>query len=189
MKKIVSIVTRTRRRTAFLERALKSVVGQVLPSDISLEWVIVNDDNETDGLNEVVASAQAEGLMVKLLHTGCDSGIGRAAAANFGVNASSGWAFLLHDDDDALEPDAIGQLAGRLQSCASLVGCAGGVVYVWEMEQNGVYEEQRRELAFAQDLPLAISQIAYANPVRLSVYWSFERPMTGSVGLMNPCPF
>lgn len=165
MEKKVSIITRTRRRGIFLERALSSIVSQTCPPNTTLEWILVNDDARNDELDTYIARAREAGLIASLIHSENEAGVGRAAAANLGVKASSGWAFLLHDDDDALSPTAIADLVERLEAAPGFVGCAGGVEQVSENLRNGAFVETERAEIFKRDLPLSIAETAYKNPL------------------------
>jgi glycosyltransferase involved in cell wall biosynthesis len=165
IKNIVSIVTRTRRRPAFLRRALQSVAAQATGGNLSLEWIVVNDDVTNADVEAAVADARQIGLSVRLVDTMTEAGAGRATAANVGVRASSGWAYLLHDDDDTLSPHAVRRLSERLERSPWCTACACGVTELSESEKNGRMEEVERSVMFERALPLSLQESAYRNPL------------------------
>jgi glycosyltransferase involved in cell wall biosynthesis len=99
---LVSVVTPTRKRPQPLRRALASLFAQVLPGDVELEIVVV--DNSEDG----AALAQwRDDPRIVGLH---EPRPGVTFARNAGVARARGeWVAFLDDDEDAA-PDWIAQL-------------------------------------------------------------------------------
>jgi GT2 family glycosyltransferase len=165
MNNTVSVVTRTRRRPDFLRRALSSVAAQRLAGDGALEWVIVNDDRPSEAVAAIADAARDQGVPCVLVDTGAEDGAGRAAAANAGVRASSGWAYLLHDDDDTLAPGAIAALSAALAAEPGFAGCACGVMEIDETGAEDPGPSPSGAPMFSHDLPLSLTDAAYRNPL------------------------
>lgn len=95
----LSVVTRTRNRLRFLQRAAESV-RTAAPE--GTEWIIVNDGGDAAEMEAFVNTARASfGFEIRLLTTDHP---GRGGAANTGLAQARGDFFHLHDDDDTVDP-------------------------------------------------------------------------------------
>lgn len=94
----VSVITRTKDRMQFLERAFSSISAQ---SESDIEWIIVNDGGNRSPITSFVESLKST-FPVRLIHL--DHNKGRAAAANVGLHSALGTYIVLHDDDDTWDP-------------------------------------------------------------------------------------
>jgi len=100
---LVSIIVRTKNRPLLLREALESIAWQSYPR---VEAIIVNDGGED--VKDLVKSF--EGKIYRVVYISHRTSLGRARAANTGLEASQGeWVGLL-DDDDLFERDALSTL-------------------------------------------------------------------------------
>lgn len=96
----VSIITRTKNRPLFLQRAwFKSLSQQVFRD---FEWIIVNDGGVVHYVN-IIADIACETIPVKVIHHTESKGM--EAASNAGIAQSEAEYILIHDDDDTLAPN------------------------------------------------------------------------------------
>lgn len=102
---LVSIICRTIGRSE-LEQAVNSVAAQIHKN---IELVLVDAANS--GLN--FAPGNAENLNVKIVNTG--TRLSRAAAANAGLENSSGSYLMFLDDDDWIAPEHVSGLLAALK--------------------------------------------------------------------------
>ena len=159
----ISVVTRTFNRPDALARAAAALAAQ----DRAFEWVVVNaGDAPVDVPGDCVVVSP-------------DGNPGRALAAKLGVEAASGALLMLHDDDDTLEPGALGVLADALKAAphAAAVTCGYAVI-----EEDGGAE---RELSrHAYDLPISLYDMAERNRI-LTVGTLFRRSAYDASGGMR----
>ncbi|MBV5257549.1 glycosyltransferase [Synechococcus moorigangaii CMS01] len=165
MNNTVSVITRTRRRPDFLRRALSSIAAQHLPGGGQIEWVIVNDDLPSTAVADIAQNARDQGLACVQIDTGMEAGGGRSAAANAGVRAASGWAYLLHDDDDTLAPGALAALSEALAAEPDFAASACGVEEVNETGAEDFNPSASASPMFQRDCPLSLIEVAYRNPL------------------------
>lgn len=104
---LVSVIVPTRNRALFLQRALKSVLGQTYPN---LEIVVV-DDASTDETRDVVAGLNNQAIRY-IRH---DSSKGGSGARNTGIRAATGKYVAFLDDDDEWEPSKTEEQLRMLQ--------------------------------------------------------------------------
>ena len=87
----VAIITRTKNRPLLLERALNSVSSQTLKDFV---WVIVNDGGDQEPVNQIVASGQNDGLVVKCIHNQESLGMEVTVTVVFKPGQSF-WSFMM----------------------------------------------------------------------------------------------
>jgi glycosyltransferase involved in cell wall biosynthesis len=95
----VAIITRTKDRPLFLDRAFNSILRQTFRDFV---WVVVNDGGTKDHVDAVVSQALCEGLDTVIIHH--ETSRGMEAASNVGVKACESEFIVIHDDDDTWEP-------------------------------------------------------------------------------------
>lgn len=100
---LVTILTCTYNRAHLIRESLASALAQGWPCE-----VLVVDDGSTDGTKELLASIPG----IRVLRQ--EPNQGKPAALARGVEAASGEAILVLDDDDVLLPDAVAVLATAL---------------------------------------------------------------------------
>lgn len=98
----VTIITRTKNRPRFLQRALLSVHQQSFPD---CEHLIVNDGGDPSTAAETIEAFRATQHprhAIRLLNI--QPNIGMAAALNHGIDRSDSAFIAVHDDDDTWHP-------------------------------------------------------------------------------------
>lgn len=105
---LVSIIVRTKDRPELLRDALSSIATQTYPN---MEVVLVND-----GGCDVSAVVNEFSPYLKIKYVRLPRSLGRAAAANRGVQRAKGQFLNFLDDDDVHYPTHIEKLAGYLQA-------------------------------------------------------------------------
>ena len=106
--KKVSIVLPTRNGSRFIERAVKSCLGQ---SYSDIELIVVNDGS-TDNTEELISGFR-DNRIIYLKHK---TGKGVPAALNKGFGAASGKYYTWTSDDNMYAPDAIEKMVCALDS-------------------------------------------------------------------------
>ena len=104
-KTSVAVITRTKDRPYFLERAMKSVLGQTFSDWIH---VVVNDGGDPDLVN-VLAKAYREEYRGRLVIVNNAVSLGMQAASNAGIMASASEYLVIHDDDDSWGPNVLNE--------------------------------------------------------------------------------
>lgn len=98
---LVSVITRTRERPRFLQRAAESVMGQEAPP--AFEWILVNDGGEREPVEAMRAELpEAKRARIRMRHLPASRGMEHAS--NVGVELSGGRYLVIHDDDDTWDP-------------------------------------------------------------------------------------
>jgi glycosyltransferase involved in cell wall biosynthesis len=137
----VAIITRTKNRNLFLQRALSSVLKQTFRDFL---WVIVNDGGPTDPVNAIAEQARHSNIDVKLIHR--DESTGMEAASNHGIRESESEYIVIHDDDDSWQ-------SGFLEKTVSFLdchACYGGVVtwteLIYEKIKDKRFQTNKRKI-------------------------------------------
>ena len=116
MKSLVSVVIPNYNGGFFLKEALGSVMSQTYPC---LEIIVV-DDGSNDNSLEILATFEAQIVLVKT------NKLGAAAARNAGIKAARGEYIALLDSDDIWGNDKLQLQLDRLESMRlDLVYCSG----------------------------------------------------------------
>lgn len=103
---IVSVVVRTRNRTALLKQALTSLTNQTFAD---FEVIVVNDGGEHI---ETLLDGFAPYLKLNYVHN--EKSCGRAAALNKGLAVAKGYWITYLDDDDIVYPTHLENLAAAV---------------------------------------------------------------------------
>jgi glycosyltransferase involved in cell wall biosynthesis len=113
-----SVVIPTRNRRRLLQIAIASIRGQEVAAR---ECIVVNDGSEDD-THRFLRTIEGPGLLVHSV----SRSVGRSAARNIGLQCASSDAVLFLDDDDVLEPTAIGVLSNALRNNPAAICAIGG---------------------------------------------------------------
>ncbi|WP_297722657.1 glycosyltransferase family A protein [uncultured Mobiluncus sp.] len=121
----VTIVTRTKDRPVFLERALNDCLNQ---SFTDFEMVIVNDGGDPAPIDELLRKydKQFHGR-ARVIHN--PESLGMEKASNVAIESSDGKYICIHDDDDTWAPSFLQTCTGYLEANPE----AGGVAVRTEM--------------------------------------------------------
>jgi glycosyltransferase involved in cell wall biosynthesis len=96
---LVGIITRTKNRNIFLERAAESVASQTIDDYV---WIVVNDGGDPELVEQTIIKSQVDLSKVKVIHNKTSQGM--ESASNIGIKASNSKYLVIHDDDDSWLP-------------------------------------------------------------------------------------
>jgi glycosyltransferase involved in cell wall biosynthesis len=178
-KRKVAVVTRTRNRPAFLERAVQSVSSQ---SFGDLAWIVVNDGGSREPADAAVAGARDRGIEARAIHN--DESRGMQAASNQGIEASRSAYVVIHDDDDSWEPGFLAATVGFMEDGGRPPGTRGVATLVTQVEER-VEEGSVREIGrapFRADLrSVSLFEMAGKNAVP-PISFLYERSVHDEIG-------
>lgn len=163
MSNIISIVTRTKNRTIFLNRLKDNLLHQ---SFKSFEWIIVNDGgtNNSD-IDEIAYEAKTHGVNTIVRHL--EVSRGRSVAANVGIDISSSKYVMLLDDDDTLQERCLELEVEFLER--NLSRFAGVTCYVNKVTEQvcseRVLEVSSGDVYAAEVDSLSIGKVFSINPI------------------------
>jgi glycosyltransferase involved in cell wall biosynthesis len=113
---LVAVITRTKDRPLFLERAAQSVLGQHFSDFV---WVIVNDGGNPEAIGALVERHRAEiGDRVRVIHH--PRSLGMQTAANAAISESSSMYVVIHDDDDTWDPRFLERTTAHLENTGAM---------------------------------------------------------------------
>jgi LmbE family N-acetylglucosaminyl deacetylase len=138
----VSVIVRTKDRPALLAEALASLAQG---SYRRAEVVLVNDGGDA-GAPPVVPP----GYPLPVVRVDLPETRGRAAAAQAGVEASTGDYIAFLDDDDLAAPEHLATLAGLVSGAGVRVAYTDTAVAVYELDADGWVCRERR-LPYSRD--------------------------------------
>ena len=160
----VAVIVRTKNRPALLSRALASISAQT-HDDITV--VIVNDGGDVAPVDALVAGLTPEQRSrIEVVHH--PSPVGRAAALNAGLAATSSPLVAVHDDDDSWHPDFLTRTVGHLLATADDMGVAVRTEVVFERVDGTEVVEERREILAADNHAVTLFDMIlrdYAPPI------------------------
>jgi glycosyltransferase involved in cell wall biosynthesis len=140
MSPSVAVIMRTRDRPVLLRRAIANVCAQTFA-----DWhlVVVNDGGDPAAAGDVLRAHNAE-LAGRVTVIGNDEPLGRPAALNQAIKASSSPYLAIHDDDDTWDPEFLARTAAHLDATAD-AAVAVRTQIVWErIDGNEVTELDRQ---------------------------------------------
>ncbi len=156
----VAVVTRTRDRNDFLQRAGASVAAQTFTD---LVWVVVNDGGDPEAVGAAIDGLGADRPRA-VLRVDHEAPLGRGAAANAGARAADSAFIHLHDDDDTVAPDFLERMVARLDATPFAVGACAPVTRIVErVEPDGSIRERRRKASDLWPGPIPIVDMAERN--------------------------
>jgi glycosyltransferase involved in cell wall biosynthesis len=163
MLESVAIVTRTRDRPLFLERAIRSVLAQTYQ-----HWthIIVNDGGDACAVESTVRQ-YSDAYAGRSLVVHHDSSRGMEAASNSGIRKSVSSYILIHDDDDSLEPGFLNVTVARLEdpSRSDVAGAATLTTKISERVDGEKIVEIDRSLYRQLNPCIGIDEMARVNPL------------------------
>ncbi len=140
----VAVITRTKDRPLFLQRAMRSVLAQTHGDWIH---VIVNDGGDPAPVDLLVRSFEAEYAgRVRVVHHAESRGMQNAS--NAGLDAADSEFVVIHDDDDSWEPDFLEVAVAFLEEEGPDSAVRGVVTQTTqileEITVTGEFREERR---------------------------------------------
>jgi glycosyltransferase involved in cell wall biosynthesis len=132
---LISVIIPVYNTSAFLERCMRSVLGQ---THTDLEVIMINDGS-TDNSGELCDAWAAEDARVKVIHQ-ANGGLSRAR--NAGLEIATGDYIAFVDSDDWIEPDMYAYLLGLLeQTQAEIAEATHEVAYSINHQMRSVPEK------------------------------------------------
>jgi LmbE family N-acetylglucosaminyl deacetylase len=169
---LVSVVVRTKDRLELLAEALDSIAASTYRRT---EVVLVNDGGEPP-------SAAAD-FPLPVVQVEMGTNQGRAAAANAGVNASTGELICFLDDDDLVEPEHLETLVGLASSAGVRVAYTDAAVGIYELDEAGGWAEVDRRLPYSRDFDPELLVVDNYIPFNTLI---IERDLFEEVGAFDP---
>ena len=111
---IVAVITRTKNRGLFLQRASQSIAKQSFKDFV---WIVVNDGGDRSETLDILSSCEVEASKITLVH--CVRSNGMEAASNYGITASDSSYIAIHDDDDSWDQEFLQKTVSFMQSSKS----------------------------------------------------------------------
>ena len=173
----VLIITRTKNRPLFLERALASVGGQTF-TDYLL--VIVNDAGEPEPVEDLVSRQSDEfRSRIRVVHNRVSEG--REAALEAGFEAADLEFYAVHDDDDTWAPEFLERAVAALDADAELGGVAVRCALITEHIEAGSIVEDDRGIVAPERLSWTLIDTMVSNFVP-PIAQLFRRAAADEVG-------
>jgi glycosyltransferase involved in cell wall biosynthesis/phage shock protein A len=179
----VAIITRTRNRPVFLERAIQSVLGQTYSDWIH---VIVNDGGEREQL-ETLANPYQDAYQdrLRLLH---QAHSGMQTAANNGIQQSDSTYIVIHDDDDSWHPEFLEKTVAFLDAKgpdSPYQGVISETVRVLEnLDEKGFFSEINRT-PYVPLKEISLFRVGYENPFP-PIAFLYRRSVHQKIGDFDP---
>src|SRR5919199_2711208 len=154
---------RTRDRPVFLERALRSVLGQ---TSTDYELVVVNDGGDREAVDALLRrSPVPEGARIRAVHHA--EPVGLLSPPNAPIRDTSAPFVVVHDDDDTWAPSFLEQATRRLRESGAMGVIATTDKVVETVEDGRIVELERTrlhpEVAFVNLFALCFEN--YATPI------------------------
>ena len=129
----VAVITRTKDRAIFLQRAAKSVAAQRFDDFC---WVVVNDGGDPAAVEAAVAEAGIARNRIRVVHN--SNSMGMEAASNIGIKSVQSDYIVIHDDDDSWDPAFLARTVAFLedQDRPVYAGVVTYSTYVSELIRN-----------------------------------------------------
>jgi GT2 family glycosyltransferase len=154
----VAVITRTKDRPLFLERAAKSVLGQHFSDFV---WVIVNDGGDPAAVEALVRRHHDDSAgRTQVIHH--STSLGMQGAANAGVMHSESTYVVIHDDDDCWDPHFLECTTAYLEQTGTM-----GVATATDLVTEQVEDQEITTLEISRMFPgmraISIYRMCLAN--------------------------
>jgi GT2 family glycosyltransferase len=175
----VAVITRTKDRPLFLERAARSVLGQRFSDFV---WVIVNDGGDPAAVEAFVQRHRDEAAgRVRLIHH--PSSLGMQTAANAGIMQSDSDYVVIHDDDDTWDPCFLECTTAHLEQTSTM-----GVAAATDLVTEQVVGEEITTLETVRFLPgmraISIYRMCFENQFA-PIAFVFRRAVFEDIGYFD----
>ncbi len=137
---LISVIVRTKDRPELVSEALASLAEGAYRR---VEVVLVNDG----GTPPVIA----EDFPFEIVSIDLPENMGRAAAANAGVELATGAWIAFLDDDDLAEPEHLATLAGLSEATGTKIVYTDAAVGIYELDPDTGWRETERRLPYSRD--------------------------------------
>jgi GT2 family glycosyltransferase len=175
----VAVITRTKDRPLFLERAARSVLGQHFTDFV---WVIVNDGGDPAAVEALVDRHREEAAgRIQLIHH--PDPLGMQSASNAGITQSASTYVVIHDDDDTWDPEFLACTTAHLERTGAM-GVATATDIVMEQvdgEEISTLEITRRQPGMRS---ITIFRMCYENLFN-PIAFVFRRQVFDDIGYFD----
>lgn len=171
----VAVIVRTKNRPDFLRSAIKGILAQRFDD---YRVVVVNDGGDGAEVEQILEQAGVRLGDVTVLHH--ERSLGRAAAANAGIAATTSKFVVLHDDDDTWEPEFLERAVAYLRSfgSAGVVTRCGVAHDVWGGDS---YVTARTEVLHATTSRITLAEQLQHN-LCPPIAFVYDRELHGTLG-------
>jgi glycosyltransferase involved in cell wall biosynthesis len=178
-KRPVAVITRTKDRPLFLERAAQSVLGQHFSDFV---WVIVNDGGDPAAVEALVYRHHHDAAgRIQLIHH--SSSLGMQSAANAGITQSESTYVVIHDDDDTWDPNFLECTTAHLEQTGTM-----GVATATDLVTEQVEGEEISTLEISRFRPwmrtITIYRMCYEN-LFAPIAFVFRRQVFEHIGYFD----
>ena len=141
---VISIIIPVYNVAPYIERSLKSVMGQTYAGD--MECLLVDDCGSDDSMAiaERVIGAYTGPIRFRILHH--DHNRGLSAARNTGTDAATGDYVLYLDSDDELAEDCIEKLMRPVEEDATVEMVVGNYASYSSRGNQSIRDQQERDV-------------------------------------------
>jgi glycosyltransferase involved in cell wall biosynthesis len=175
----VAVITRTKNRPRFLQRAWKESLSTQTAS--LFEWIIVNDGGDPEPVDGVAELARSR-ISVTVIHN--TSSLGMEAASNQGVNASTAPYLLIHDDDDTLHPSFLEKTTAYLDEHPDMGGVFTNITQVLERITDSQIRQVRSRKYTSGMQAIYLGDFLGFNPF-VPISFLYRRSIHDAVGLYD----
>ncbi len=137
-----AIITRTKDRPLFLERALQSIYGQ---SFSNFKLVIVNEGGNPQAFGKAVAKFKKTKPSINIATIHNKISIGSQNALNKAINSTDSKYIAIHDDDDSWHPDFLKETVNYLEKT--------GEMGVWVKTQKVIEKIEKDKIKILSKSP------------------------------------
>jgi glycosyltransferase involved in cell wall biosynthesis len=180
---MVSVITRTKDRAVFLERAIGSVLGQRFAD---WEHVIVNDGGNPMVVDCLVAAYREDYAgRVRVVHHAASQGMQNAT--NAGLAAATGTYCVVHDDDDTWYPDFLEKGVAFLEAEGPSSVVQGVVTQTTQIVEEVLLDGTIREVRRQPYYPFAFVNLGEMRRRNLfaPIAFLYRRQVHAQIGLFR----
>ena len=175
----VAVITRTKDRPLFLERAARSVLGQHFADFV---WVIVNDGGDPVAIEAFVHRHRHDAAgRIQVIHH--PSPLGMQTASNAGIAQSESTYVVIHDDDDTWDPTFLECTTAHLERTGAM-----GVATATDIVMEQVEGDEISTLEVSRRLPemrtITIYRMCFENLFN-PIAFVFRRQVLEEIGLFD----
>lgn len=169
---VVTVIVRTFNRPELLQEALASIAESTYRR---LKVVVVNDGGKPPAL--------PESFPFELHLLNLETNLGRAAAANAGIEAADGQYIAFLDDDDLVEPEHYALLVGAASAAGVRVVYSDAAVGVYELDGEEGWRLAERRLPYSRSFQPDLLKLDNYIPFHTLLV---ERELFDEVGGFDP---
>lgn len=179
----VAVITRTLDRPAFLERAIRSVLGQTFGQ---WEQWIVNDGGDPAPVDALIERyREAHQGRIRALHLDANQGMQRAS--NLALERSTSRYVAIHDDDDSWDPRFLERCVDFLEQAGPDSRYQGVITKTLRIDERAGTDGTLTEVARTPYVPIdqvSLFRVGFENPFP-PIALLYRRNVHQAIGLFN----